>query len=89
MMDMKTWDIGSRKQQEMSESDMSSQKQFGQNLRKVRNQIGLTQKQVANKAKMHVNYYARIERGEENPSYEAIEKIITALGVKSSAVLPF
>ena len=68
---------------------MSSQKQFGQNLRKVRSQIGLTQKQVAKKAKMHVNYYARIERGEENPSYEAIEKIIDALKIKSSTVLPF
>lgn len=68
---------------------MGSQKQFGQNIKSARNKSGLTQQQVADKAKMHVNYYARIERGEENPSYESLEKIIKALGVKSVEVLPF
>lgn len=68
---------------------MGSQKQFGQNIKSARNKSGLTQQQVADKAKMHVNYYARIERGEENPSYESLEKIIKALGVKSAEVLPF
>ena len=68
---------------------MGSQETFGKNIRIARDKIGLTQKQVADKAKMHVNYYARIERGEENPSYEALEKIIKALEVKSSEVLPF
>lgn len=55
----------------------------------VRTKIGLTQQQVADKAKMHVNYYARIERGEENPSFDTIEKITKALGVKSKEVMPF
>ena len=68
---------------------MGSQIKFGKNIRIARNKIGLTQQQVADKAKMHVNYYARIERGEENPSYEALEKIIKALRIKSSKVLPF
>ena len=68
---------------------MGSQKQFGQNIKIARNETELTQQQTADKAKIHVNYYARIERGEENPSYEALEKIIKALGVKSSEGLPF
>lgn len=68
---------------------MGSQAQFGKNIRIARNKTSLTQKQVANKAGIHVNYYARIERGEENPSYEALERIIKALRVKSSEVLPF
>ncbi len=68
---------------------MGSQKTFGKNIRIARSKIGLTQQKVADKAKMHVNYYARIERGEENPSYEALEKIIKALEIKSSEVLPF
>lgn len=68
---------------------MGSQKQFGQNLKIARNRAGLTQKQVAGKADIHSNYYARVERGEENPSYETLERIIKALGVKSSTVLPF
>ena len=57
---------------------MGSQKQFGQNIKIARSKSGLTQQQVADKAKMHVNYYARIERGGENPSYEALEKIVKA-----------
>ena len=68
---------------------MGSQEQFGKNIRIVRNKIGLTQQQVADKGKMHVNYYARIERGEENPSFETLEKIIKALGIKSKEVMPF
>lgn len=68
---------------------MPSQQLFGQNLKQARKNANLTQQQVADKAKLHVNYYARIERGEENPSYETIEKIVKALGVKSSVVLPF
>ncbi len=68
---------------------MASQQKFGQNLRVARKKANLTQQQIADKAKMHVNYYARIERGGENPSYEALEKIIKALGIKSSEVLPF
>jgi len=64
-------------------------KQLGKNLKKARLKAGFTQKQVAVKADIHVNYYARVERGEENPSFEALEKIIKALGVKSSKVLPF
>ena len=68
---------------------MGSQQQFGQNIKLARKKTGLTQQQIADKAKVHVNYYARVERGEENPSYESIEKIIKALKVKSSTVLPF
>jgi transcriptional regulator with XRE-family HTH domain len=68
---------------------MGSQKQFGKNIRNVRDKAGLTQQQVADKAKMHVNYYARIERGEENPSFETLEKIIKALDIKSKDVMPF
>lgn len=68
---------------------MRSQKKFGINIRIARSKTGLTQQQVADKASIHVNYYARIERGEENPSYEVLEKIIKALRVKSSEVLPF
>ncbi len=68
---------------------MGSQIQFGKNLRIARDKTKLTQKQVADKASIHVNYYARIERGEENPSYEAIEKIIKALKIKAAEVLPF
>ena len=64
-------------------------KQLGKNLKKARLKAGMTQKEVANKAKVHPNYYARIERGEANPSQEKFFGIIKALKIKSSKVLPY
>lgn len=68
---------------------MGSQKQLGKNIKKLRKKLGLTQAQVAKKADIHVNFFARIERGEENPTYETLEKLAKALKVKSSEFLPF
>lgn len=68
---------------------MGSQKQLGNNIKKARIKRGLTQSQVAEKAEIHVNYYARIERGEENPSIEVLQNIAKALNAKSSELLPF
>lgn len=68
---------------------MGTQAKFGQNIRKARTKAGLTQEQLAERAGVHTNFYARVERGEENPSYETIEKIVKALKIKSAEVLPF
>lgn len=64
-------------------------KQLGNNLKKFRLKVDLTQKELAKKAGIHPNYYARIERGEANPSQEKIFGIIKALRVKSSDILPY
>ena len=58
-------------------------KGLGQQLKTLREKAGLTQAQVATKAGISVNYYARIERGEENPTWVKVEHIKKALGVKS------
>jgi transcriptional regulator with XRE-family HTH domain len=58
-------------------------KELGEKLRKVREQAGFTQTEVATKAGLNGNYYARIERGEENPSFEKLESIKDALNIKS------
>lgn len=49
----------------------------------------MTQVEVADKAGIHPNYYARIERGEANPSQEKLFGITKALKVKSSKILPY
>ncbi|MBU1000621.1 helix-turn-helix domain-containing protein [Patescibacteria group bacterium] len=64
-------------------------KQLGKNLKKARLKTRMTQKEVANRAKIHPNYYARIERGEANPSQEKLFGITRALKVKSSKILPY
>lgn len=49
---------------------MGSQAELGKNIKKARNKAGLTQAQVAEKAGIHTNYFARVERGEhENPAF--------------------
>ncbi|HVC35835.1 MAG TPA: helix-turn-helix transcriptional regulator [Candidatus Dormibacteraeota bacterium] len=62
---------------------------FGRRLRAARKACGLTQIEVAAKANVSPNHYARLERGEIKPKYEMIEKLAKALGVKSSDILPF
>lgn len=62
-------------------------KELGEKLRRVREDLGLTQAEVAEKADLHTNYYARIERGEENPSFEKLQGIMKALKIKSLNLL--
>jgi transcriptional regulator with XRE-family HTH domain len=62
---------------------------FGRRLRAARKYCGFTQIEVAAKANVSPNHYARLERGEIKPKYEMIEKLANALGVKSSDILPF
>jgi len=62
---------------------------IGKSLKKARQKLGLTQEEIAKKAKISVNYYARIERDEVNPSLEVFEKIAKALKTKSSEILNF
>jgi transcriptional regulator with XRE-family HTH domain len=58
-------------------------KELGEKLREAREEAKLTQVEVAKKADMDVNYYARIERGLGNPSYVKLYSIMKALKMKS------
>lgn len=62
---------------------------IGKKLKEARKELGLRQVDVADKADISVNYYARIERDEENPTLETIKRILKVLKVKSSDILPF
>ena len=65
-------------------------KKIGERLKKARLEKGMTQVEVAKKAGMGTNRYAVVERGEaENITINKLEKIIKALGIKGSDVLPF
>lgn len=58
-------------------------------IKKVRVDKSITQAELATKAKISINYYARLERGEENPSMDVLLRITKILNLKSSEVLPF
>ena len=62
---------------------MGSQEEIAKKIKKGRERSGLTQLEVAEKIKVSVNYYARIERGEVNPSLETLKDIMRILKIKT------
>jgi len=69
--------------------NMDQDKELGNKLRKARLRLGLRQVDLAQKAKIKSNYYAKLERGEVTPTLTTLKKILKALNLKSSDVLPF
>lgn len=63
------------------------QKRFGDKLREIRNQKGLSQEELAFKAGLHRTYISDIERGFRNVSLKNIEKIAMALGIAPNLLL--
>lgn len=60
---------------------------FGQNVRKIRTQAGLSQEELADRAQLHRTYISSIERGQRNVSIENIFAIATALGVSPTELV--
>lgn len=70
----------------MSSKDV--RKLFGENVRKVRKSKELTQEELADKTGLHSTYIGQVERGRRNPSLINICKIIKALNVTATSILP-
>ncbi len=68
---------------------MGTKEDIGKKIKAIREKKDLTQAEVAKKAGIHFNYFARVERGEVNARIPIIEKIAKAFDVKSSEILPF
>ena len=61
-------------------SSLSDQKkQIGQEISITREKKGLSQAEVADLVKIHPNYYARIERGDANPTLDVLLGIAEVL----------
>ncbi len=58
-------------------------------IKEIRVQKSLTQEEVAQKAGISANYYAKIERGMINTSIKKANKIAGALGVGVSDIFPY
>jgi len=59
-------------------------RQLAKKIKQVRLDKNLSQEEVASKAGISTNYYARVERGEASPSIDVAEQITKALGIKLS-----
>lgn len=62
---------------------------FGQRIRALRKERGLSQEQLAERAGFHRNYVGMIERGERNPSLTNIEVFAKTFGVSLSELMSF
>jgi transcriptional regulator with XRE-family HTH domain len=69
--------------------ESKKKKIVGNNLKQARENAKMTQLEVANKAEINVNYYARIERGEKEPSIDTLNKLAKVLKIKVSDVITF
>lgn len=54
---------------------------IGKNIKKIREQKGLMQKEVATATGIHTSNYSKIEKGEREPSIEALNKIARRFGI--------
>ncbi len=60
---------------------------FGENVRKLRLSLGLSQEELAEKANLHRNYIGGIERGERNLGLINLVELARALSVKPAKLL--
>lgn len=60
------------------------EKELGIQMKEARESKKLTQQEVAKKTGMTATYYAMIERGEVNPSWEKVNSILNVLDLKIS-----
>ena len=62
-------------------SDLDGIKKFGQNLRKIRKEKGISMQQLAHQAEIELSQIYRIETGKINPKLSTIINIAKALNV--------
>lgn len=62
-------------------------KKFGENVKKLRLSLGISQEELAEKAHLHRTYIGGIERGERNVSLINLVKISSALGIPTYKLL--
>jgi transcriptional regulator with XRE-family HTH domain len=60
---------------------------FAANVRRLRNERGLTQEELAEEADLHLTDIARIETQGRSPGIEIVAKIAKGLGVPASELL--
>jgi len=63
------------------------EEQFGEVLREIRLERGLSQEDLALASDRHRTYISLLERGEASPSLRTIARLAEALGVKPSEIL--
>lgn len=66
---------------------MNLQKQIGENIRSLRNAIGISQEKLAELSDLDRTYVQSIEKGNRNISVEVLLKLSRGLNVKVTDIL--
>jgi transcriptional regulator with XRE-family HTH domain len=68
-------------------SDLTMTRTFGETLRVVRTEAGLSRRELTLRAGVHDSHLAAIERGSRMPSSETLVKLSSALGMTPPQLL--
>lgn len=66
---------------------MDALEAFARNLRRAREDAGLTQERLAELADLHMTDVGRIERAERDPGVRTVAKLAKGLGVRPGQLL--
>jgi transcriptional regulator with XRE-family HTH domain len=66
---------------------MNLEQVFGEELRKIREEKGLSQEQLGFESEYHRTYISQLERGQKSTSLKAVFRITKALGIKPSELI--
>jgi transcriptional regulator with XRE-family HTH domain len=66
---------------------MDMRKLVGDNVRRVRGELGITQEQLAERSGFSQQYISDLERGRRNPTVVSLFELSQALGTKPVALI--
>lgn len=72
-----------------SQPNLTLRRKFGNRVRELRADMGLSQEELGFKADLHRTYIGSIERGEQNVSLDNIGKLAKVLKVKLAELFYF
>lgn len=68
-------------------SKPTNTQRFAQALRELREQQGLSQEELADRAGLHRTYISQVERGLKSPSLRTLERMAAALNMSASSLI--
>lgn len=60
---------------------------LGQAVKRRREELALTQEQIANDTDLHQRWISNVETGKRNPSYASLRRLAAGLGLSASELL--